>query len=190
MFIETDTYRYVKSFFNSTFLQTVAVIVVGVLAYNVAIQQNDLSKQLTNLSYSPKYNEPLKFSVFESDIRIENVGRISLHNIDPSFIDLYAEHKSIIITGDTNTMMYNLEPGSTGIISIPDDLKAKSKTIFVSICYLFNENPLDRVDNFVSPIKLKNDPFYEYMRRVQAYHEHKCSRAYVKYDDKRFPVIR
>src|SRR3989344_9410866 len=111
------------------------------------------------------------FSVFESDIRIENVGRISLHNIDPSFIDLYAEHKSIIITGDTNTMMYDLEPGSTGIISIPDDLKAKSKTIFVSICYLFNENPLDRVDNFVSPIKLKNDPFYEYMRRVQAYHE-------------------
>src|SRR3989344_5973847 len=83
--IETGVYKNLKSFLNSTFLQTIAVIIVGFLAWSVVIKQNDLTLQLTYLAYSPAYNEVLQLSTFESDLKVENTGRVSLHSLQPQF---------------------------------------------------------------------------------------------------------
>lgn len=181
--------KCIKSFLNSTFFQTIAVIFVGVLAYNVAIEQNNLSGQLAKISYSPKYNETIHLSPFERDLRMENIGRVSLHNIQLEFVDLYVAPRTIRITGDTNTTVYDLEPGSFSMVYVPDDFKVIGKTILVRACYMFNENPLDRIDDIVNPLKLKDDPFYEYKRRLQAYRENKCSSILIKYDDGGSPII-
>jgi len=145
---------------------------------------------LVNINNSPKYNESLKFTAFETDIKIENIGVVSLHNFQSEFVDIYVNPNTARLTDDIYTMIYDLEPGDKKVISVPDDLKVKGKTILIRMCYSFNENPLDKIDSIVSPIKLRDDPFYESIRRSQTYREHKCSSVFVKYDNEGLPIIK
>jgi len=179
----------VGKFLNSTFLQTIAIVIVGYLAFNVAIKQNDISKQLILLSSSPSYSQALTFSIFESDLRIKNVSKVSLHNVQPQFVDIYDNPNTIQLFGGMETIIYDMQPGQSHIITIPEVFKTEDKTVSIQICYLYNDDPFDVIDSTISPWELEKDPFYESNRRFLAYDNYACSAVIVKYEDESYPAI-
>ncbi len=180
---------HIVYFLNSNFLHTLVVIVVAYFAWSIGIQQNEISKQLILLGNSPKYNQAIKFSIFETDLKIENISKVSLHNVQPEFVDIYFNPNTTQFFGGLETMLYDMDPGKESVVSIPSNFKTERKTIRVRICYVFNDNPFDRVDNSINPIKLKEDPFYESNRRFQAYDNSNCSSVFIKYNQEGSPEI-
>lgn len=173
----------------------IASILFGIVSTYVSwytvknsIEQNKISSQIAYLNYSPKYNETLKFTPFESDIKVENEGRVGIHNVQPEFTDIYVNPSTILVQG-MESMTYDLEPGDIKNISIPSNLKVKGKTILVKVCYLFNDNAFNTVIDSINPIELKRDLFYESNRRFQAYNEYKCSSVIIKYNNMLQPTI-
>ncbi|MDD5547725.1 MAG: hypothetical protein PHN74_02405 [Candidatus Pacebacteria bacterium] len=171
---------------DSNLLQTAVVFVVGIFAAFIAYGQNNISKQLINLSYSPEFNVSLKITPFESDLKIENIGRVSLHNIIPEFADIYFTKTSL---RQATTTIYDLEPGDLQVVPVPGEFKTGNKTILVEMCYLFNDNPLKKIDSSINLDALKEDPNYEAARRVQVYKKSKCSNIYIKYDPNGMPKV-
>jgi hypothetical protein len=162
----------------------------SIYAINNSIQENRLKSQATYLTYSPNYNEVIRFKEFESDVKIENIGKITLHNAQPEFIDVYGDPNIIIHQeGGMESMVYDLKPGDFAIIPIPSKLKVKGKTILVKECYTFNDDPFKVIDNRINPVKLKEDPFYEAKRRFFAYDHNKCSTVFIKYNNEMKPII-
>ncbi len=154
------------------------------------INQNDitnLQREKRILENSPKYKNPLETSIVDNKLLVENISKVSLHNVTDEYQELSNPNTIIIGRGDVLDML----PGEKFLFIIPEQFKKlKVNELFiVRITYLFNNDPLNIIDTRISLERL-NDPFYEYNKRFSLLEERKNSTFILKFDGEKFGVVK
>lgn len=173
------------------FLLEILVALVAIAGFVISlINRGDtlkLSKDLRLLENSPKYQESLRASVVNEMLLVENISKVSLHNLGDEYQELL--NPNTIHLG--NGQKLDLLPGDKFFFVIPEQFlkNLKADEILVArITYSYNNDPFDKIDTRLT-IEGLQDPLYELRKRFTLLEESGSSQFILKFDGKTFNLV-